>query len=438
MHLIYENLISNLILFWTGTFKGLDQGTGSYELLPTVWEAIGKATAQSGSTIPTAYGARPPNIADNKMSCTADTWSFWLLYIGPILLQGRFTQEVYYTHFIELVKLVNMCLQFEIARTDVDVIRKGFASWVEQYERLYYQTSPDRLPACPVTVHNLLHVADGIEAIGPVWAYWVFPVERFCGLLKPAIKSRRHPYTNIDNFILANAQITQIKNFYDLHEELKLTCKNPELLKGTAVDGYEEFMLHYPRIKSPTMDTGLTNHLIAALSTRYSKHVNTVRRAFASAHIELWGKIQILGGGDTIRASEVGSSKSEDSRNATYIRYELLVDKNARFSRKKPELVPKTHYGQLQYIVMVKLKPSKGLDIPNGDTILLAVVKSCKIIKSTTLDMHFYKTYGSTDAVDATTLQCLVGRVFDRNHWIIFDRSGNLARPTFQTADSGV
>ena len=55
MHLIWENLIKNLILLWTGEFKGMDTGNESYELHPDVWEAIGKATAASGATIPSAF-----------------------------------------------------------------------------------------------------------------------------------------------------------------------------------------------------------------------------------------------------------------------------------------------------------------------------------------------------------------------------------------------
>ena len=47
MHLVFENLIKNLVLLWTGHFKDLDQGTGDYVLSPQVWEAISEATATS-------------------------------------------------------------------------------------------------------------------------------------------------------------------------------------------------------------------------------------------------------------------------------------------------------------------------------------------------------------------------------------------------------
>lgn len=135
MHLIYENLIKNLVLLWTGAFKDLDHSDMDYVLAPSVWEAIGEATATSGSTIPSAYGARPQNIASDKTYCTADMWSFWALYLGPVLLQRRFARQEYYDHFIKLVKLLNLCLQFSISRDEINDVRTGFQDWVTEYER---------------------------------------------------------------------------------------------------------------------------------------------------------------------------------------------------------------------------------------------------------------------------------------------------------------
>ena len=86
MHLFFENVIPNLILLWTGQFKGLDEGSESYEFRGTIWDAIGTATAYCGTFIPAAFGQHPPNVATDKSACTADSWSFWIQYIGPVLL----------------------------------------------------------------------------------------------------------------------------------------------------------------------------------------------------------------------------------------------------------------------------------------------------------------------------------------------------------------
>ncbi|KII93390.1 hypothetical protein PLICRDRAFT_69550, partial [Plicaturopsis crispa FD-325 SS-3] len=60
----------------------------------------------------------------------------------------------------------------------------------------------------------LLHIADSIEFSGPMWASWAFPMERFCGLLQPAIRSRRFPWASIDEHVVATARLSHIKIKY--------------------------------------------------------------------------------------------------------------------------------------------------------------------------------------------------------------------------------
>lgn len=134
MHLIYKNVLKNLVLLWTGDYKGLNEGSESYKFNPGVWDAIGAATAASGSLIPGAFGTQPRNVADDKSTCTADMWSFWMLYIGPILLAQNFEKLMYYNHFIKLVKLINLCLQFELQWEEISAICTEFKSWVEKYK----------------------------------------------------------------------------------------------------------------------------------------------------------------------------------------------------------------------------------------------------------------------------------------------------------------
>ena len=135
MHLIWENLIPNLVSLWTGEFKGLDEGNGEYKFPSNVWEAIGEATATAGSTIPSVFGARPQNIAKYKSQYSAESWSFWTIYLGPVLLRRRFRNQCYYKHLMELVKLLQICLQFEITTGEVQTVRNGFINWVRDYER---------------------------------------------------------------------------------------------------------------------------------------------------------------------------------------------------------------------------------------------------------------------------------------------------------------
>jgi hypothetical protein len=63
MHLIWENLIPNLIEFWTATFKDVDHTGKDYVIEKCVWEEVGAATAACGATIPSVFGAPVPDIA---------------------------------------------------------------------------------------------------------------------------------------------------------------------------------------------------------------------------------------------------------------------------------------------------------------------------------------------------------------------------------------
>ena len=135
MHLAIENVLKELVLLWTGSYKGLDVGTGSYVLNPTVLEAIGKACTESSSTIPSSFGCRVPNIATERHHFIAESWLLFGTVLGPALLRGRFTHRKYYDHFIDYVKLLVKCLQLSLDATDIDEIEIGFARWVEQFER---------------------------------------------------------------------------------------------------------------------------------------------------------------------------------------------------------------------------------------------------------------------------------------------------------------
>lgn len=134
MHLMWENVLKNLVLLWTGDFKEMDEGSGSYQFPKGVWESIGAATASAGAWLPSAFGPRPPNVADDKSHCTADSWSFWMLYIAPIVLEGCLERR-YYKHFMSLVDLVHRVLQFELKRDQLAHIRDGFIQWVLDYEK---------------------------------------------------------------------------------------------------------------------------------------------------------------------------------------------------------------------------------------------------------------------------------------------------------------
>lgn len=65
--------------------------------------------------------------------------------------------------------------------------------------------------------------------MGPVWVYWAFPMERFCGRLQPHIKSQRFPFANIDAFVVADARLTHLALKFNITQELSLKPAKNEI-----------------------------------------------------------------------------------------------------------------------------------------------------------------------------------------------------------------
>jgi len=248
MHLIWENLIPNLVLFWSGNYKGMDEGQ-PYVLAPNIWQVVGATSANATKMIPLLFGASIPNPAKDSSYFTSSTWSVWSLFIAPTVLQHRFPDEHYYKHFCSLIRVLNLCLQFEISKEEINEIESGIRKWVVDYERcippsisknskagsihassLYYQHKSKRLPACPLTIHALLHIPDQIRWMGPCWTTWAFPIKRQCRYFQRSIHSRRNPYANMSQHLTDLSQLQQVKILYNLtDEQLRKPPKHPSL-----------------------------------------------------------------------------------------------------------------------------------------------------------------------------------------------------------------
>jgi hypothetical protein len=143
-----------------------------------------------------------------------------------------------------------------MTKEDLTEVQEGFQDWVETFEwsiiisqlhanndlhfvRIYYQNSPDQVSMCPLTVHTLLHITDSIEAMGPVWAYWAFLMEKFCGKLLCHIKSCHHPFASIDSYITAVVQLEQIKNQYNAYDQLALLLPKEANSQEFTFDEYK-------------------------------------------------------------------------------------------------------------------------------------------------------------------------------------------------------
>ncbi|KAJ6451861.1 hypothetical protein C8R47DRAFT_918466, partial [Mycena vitilis] len=56
----------------------------------------------------------------------------------------------------------------------------------------------------------LFHVPDDILFCGPGWTTWTFWMERYCGFLKRALRSKKSPWSNLNNITLHRAYLEQL------------------------------------------------------------------------------------------------------------------------------------------------------------------------------------------------------------------------------------
>jgi hypothetical protein len=136
------------------------------------------------------------------------------------------------------------------------------------YYSIYYQYDATCLQTCPVNVHYLLHIVDSIEAIGPVWCYWAYPMERFCSFIRASVKSRRFLYTNIARRIRDTAQLRVIRELYNLHDVVSFgkTCASTEEELGTEMEGADKL----PKCECSTFRISASTYVIHQTPPFYS------------------------------------------------------------------------------------------------------------------------------------------------------------------------
>lgn len=142
MHLWLENTAKNMIAHWQGRFKDLNEGQESYRISDAQWSIIGKETEAAGTTIPSSFGRRTPNIWTERHNFTAEDWSFWFIHLAPHLLKGRFQRPKYYAHFMKLNNILKIVFQYTITRQQLANIHRLIIEWVDEYEQYVILTLP--------------------------------------------------------------------------------------------------------------------------------------------------------------------------------------------------------------------------------------------------------------------------------------------------------
>jgi hypothetical protein len=153
MHVLYENLMKELLSLWEGVYKttrprapedeeddnDTDEAQGSddsplpdYIIPKAEWLAMDDELAGSTKLTPAQMA---PSLAKVSLRGTwnADSYAYFLTYAGPILLRNRLL-PVHYNHFVRLSELVQLTTQLEISVEQVEDVETGYIDWGKDFE----------------------------------------------------------------------------------------------------------------------------------------------------------------------------------------------------------------------------------------------------------------------------------------------------------------
>ena len=141
MHLLFEHMVPMMISFWKGEYKPwkakkLDQGQ-PYVISQDEWKKIGILTIESSFTIPGSFTRALPNIYKEEHLYIAETYAFWMMYLAPILLKGRWADtNKYYEHAVLLSSILRRVVEYEIPVQDISPhgsLTQDITQFVQQY-----------------------------------------------------------------------------------------------------------------------------------------------------------------------------------------------------------------------------------------------------------------------------------------------------------------
>ena len=200
-------------------------------------------------------------------------------------------------------------------------------------------------------------------------------------------------------------------------------------------------MLAAPR-RRDIVPPAIRNKIFAFLATRFDVQKSAIQSVVKlDRPIVQYGRVSRLEGGDLMVGRYFVKQTAEDSRDASFVRvslaffsylqflrfllqYTQLVDRHARRRRKTPDFELQNFFGQLNRILLLELPSSQRLNLDEPTTVIVALIRE---VKATLRNgIYYYKNSGVEEVVDLSMLQCVVGRIRDRDEWAIIDRSDNV------------
>jgi hypothetical protein len=192
MHALFENIMKGFLDVWKGPETKRRAPDGStlpddpFVISKANWNAMAVQIMSSNSKVPSTMASRIHDL-DNRGFWTAESYSYFAMFLGPIVLKDRLADE-YYVNFLRFSHLVRTLIAVEIELDSLEDFEMEVGEWVKEFERcvvfscdsscrrhsycpfhsrLYYRFQDKNLPFCTAPIHSLLHVVQNIRHTGP-------------------------------------------------------------------------------------------------------------------------------------------------------------------------------------------------------------------------------------------------------------------------------
>ena len=140
----------------------------------------------------------PAKIETERQNWKASEFRSFLLFYEPIVLRDILSYE-HYAHFVFLSEAIFVLLGESITLRELDHAEKLLLHFCLMFSALYSKGKET------INVHSLLHLADDVRNLGPLWTHSCFPFESYNGNLLKLF----HGTQNVELQIISAAAISQ-------------------------------------------------------------------------------------------------------------------------------------------------------------------------------------------------------------------------------------
>ena len=148
-----------------------------YNIPPEKWIEIGEAFVQSASTCPSQFGDPLRNFKSHCHELKAAEWATVAKVAAPIFLKGLLPQQDY-EGLTTLIDAIILLEQYTFTSNQAATIQSKLEKFSKYYENRFYRMEWNKLQVYLPSLHQVMHIQDSLKAIGPMYVYWQWPMER--------------------------------------------------------------------------------------------------------------------------------------------------------------------------------------------------------------------------------------------------------------------